>query len=96
MAGLDLQMSAQTTCSGYFTEAGDRGIAFPEAIDWDRSYHRSVRQASSHVNNTRRKSFAPLGSKDRPWYEPGNDRIWRSFRLADGAKIPAIQQAKKS
>ena len=40
--------------AGYFTEAANRGIPLPEAMEQSR--HRSVQQASSYYNNATRRS----------------------------------------
>jgi len=40
--------------SGYFTEAANRGIPMPEAMEQSR--HRSVQQASDYYNNAKRRS----------------------------------------
>ncbi|WP_107677989.1 site-specific integrase [Agrobacterium sp. LAD9] len=55
MAGLDsAEFSAHGLRSGYLTEAANRGIPLPEAMDQSR--HRSVQQASSYYNNATRRS----------------------------------------
>ncbi|MEH7844727.1 site-specific integrase [Rhizobium laguerreae] len=55
MAGLDSgEFSAHGIRSGYLTEAADRGIPLPEAMEQSR--HRSVQQASSYYNNATRRS----------------------------------------
>jgi integrase len=55
MAGLDpTEISAHGLRSGYLTEAANRGIPLPEAMD--QSKHRSVQQASSYYNNATRRS----------------------------------------
>ncbi|TCU24312.1 site-specific integrase [Rhizobium laguerreae] len=55
MAGLDAgEFSAHGIRSGYLTEAADRGIPLPEAMEQSR--HRSVQQASSYYNNATRRS----------------------------------------
>ncbi|CDZ67567.1 Cointegrate resolution protein S [Neorhizobium galegae bv. orientalis] len=55
MAGLDSSdFSAHGLRSGYLTEAANRGIPLPEAME--RSRHRSVQQASSYYNNATRRS----------------------------------------
>jgi integrase len=53
-AGLDpAQFSAHGLRSGYLTEAANRGIPLPEAMQ--QSMHKSVTQASGYYNNTERK-----------------------------------------
>lgn len=55
MAGLDpAEYSAHGLCSGYLTEAANRGIPLPEAMEQSR--HRSVQQASEYYNNATRRS----------------------------------------
>ncbi|WP_435655772.1 site-specific integrase [Brucella pituitosa] len=55
MAGLDArEFSAHGLRSGYLTEAANRGISLPEAMEQSR--HRSVQQASSYYNNAKRRS----------------------------------------
>lgn len=55
MAGLEPgEFSAHGLRSGYLTEAANRGIALPEAMEQSR--HRSVQQASSYYNSTTRRS----------------------------------------
>lgn len=55
MAGLDAgEFSAHGLHSGYLTEAANRGIPLPEAMEQSR--HRSVQQASSYYNNATRRS----------------------------------------
>jgi integrase len=55
MAGLDSrEFSAHGLRSGYLTEAANRGIPLPEAMEQSR--HRSVQQASSYYNNATRRS----------------------------------------
>ena len=55
MAGLDSgEFSAHGLRSGYLTEAANRGISLPEAMEQSR--HRSVQQASSYYNNATRRS----------------------------------------
>ena len=55
MAGLDPgEISAHGLRSGYLTEAANRGIPLPEAMEQSR--HRSVQQASSYYNNATRRS----------------------------------------
>lgn len=55
MAGLDSgEFSAHGLRSGYLTEAADRGISLPEAMEQSR--HRSVQQASSYYNSAARRS----------------------------------------
>ena len=55
LAGLDAgEFSAHGLRSGYLTEAANRGIPLPEAMEQSR--HRSVQQASSYFNNATRRS----------------------------------------
>jgi integrase len=55
MAGLDpSDFSAHGLRSGYLTEAANRGIPMPEAMEQSR--HRSVQQASEYYNNAARRS----------------------------------------
>ncbi|WP_077549907.1 site-specific integrase [Pseudorhizobium flavum] len=55
MAGLDPgEFSAHGLRSGYLTEAANRGVPLPEAMEQSR--HRSVQQASSYYNNAARRS----------------------------------------
>jgi len=55
MAGLDpTEISAHGLRSGYLTEAANRGIPLPEAME--QSKHRSVQQASSYYNNATRRN----------------------------------------
>ncbi|NLS07293.1 site-specific integrase [Rhizobium sp. P32RR-XVIII] len=55
MAGLEPgAFSAHGLRSGYLTEAANRGIPLPEAMDQSR--HRSVQQASSYYNDATRRS----------------------------------------
>ncbi|NTI52774.1 site-specific integrase [Agrobacterium rhizogenes] len=55
MAGLDSgEFSAHGLRSGYLTEAANRGIPLPEAMEQSR--HRSVQQASSYYNDAARRS----------------------------------------
>lgn len=55
LAGLDpTEFSAHGLRSGYLTEAANRGIPLPEAMEQSR--HRSVQQASSYYNNATRRS----------------------------------------
>jgi len=55
MAGLEPEeFSAHGLRSGYLTEAANRGIPLPEAMDQSR--HRSVQQASDYYNNATRRS----------------------------------------
>ncbi|WP_455297002.1 site-specific integrase [Brucella pituitosa] len=55
MAGLDAtEFSAHGLRSGYLTEAANRGIPLPEAME--KSRHRSVQQASDYYNNAKRRS----------------------------------------
>lgn len=55
LAGLDPQaFSAHGLRAGYLTEAANRGIPLPEAMEQSR--HRSVQQASDYYNNAKRRS----------------------------------------
>jgi integrase len=55
MAGLDSgEFSAHGLRLGYLTEAANRGISLPEAMEQSR--HRSVQQVSSYYNNATRRS----------------------------------------
>jgi len=55
IAGLDAkEFSARGLRSGYLTEAADRGIPLPEAMEQSR--HRSVQQASDYYNNAEQRS----------------------------------------
>ena len=55
IAGLDSRdFSAHGLRSGYLTEAANRGVPLPEAMEQSR--HRSVQQASSYYNNATRRS----------------------------------------
>ncbi len=55
MAGLESgEFSAHGLRSGYLTEAANRGIPLPEAMEQSR--HRSVQQASDYYNNAKRRS----------------------------------------
>ncbi len=55
LAGLEPgEFSAHGLRSGYLTEAANRGIPLPEAMEQSR--HRSVQQASSYYNNATRRS----------------------------------------
>ena len=55
MAGLDAtEISAHGLRSGYLTEAANRGIPLPEAMEQSR--HRSVQQAFDYYNNAERRS----------------------------------------
>ena len=55
LAGLEAgEFSAHGLRSGYLTEAANRGIPLPEAMEQSR--HRSVQQASSYYNNATRRS----------------------------------------
>jgi integrase len=55
MAGLDSgEFSAHGLRSGYLTEAANRGIPLPEAMEQSR--HRSLQQASSYYNAANRRS----------------------------------------
>jgi integrase len=54
-AGLNPKaFSAHGLRSGYLTEAANRGIPLPEAMEQSR--HRSVQQASDYYNNAKRRS----------------------------------------
>jgi integrase len=54
LAGLEAsEFSAHGLRSGYLTEAANRGIPLPEAMEQSR--HRSVQQAASYYNNANRK-----------------------------------------
>ncbi|MBB3917716.1 site-specific integrase [Rhizobium fabae] len=54
-AGLEVgEFSAHGLRSGYLTEAANRGIPLPEAMEQSR--HRSVQQASNYYNNATRRS----------------------------------------
>ena len=54
-AGLDpSEFSAHGLRSGYLTEAANRGIPLPEAMEQSR--HRSVQQATDYYNNDKRRS----------------------------------------
>ncbi|MBY4611622.1 site-specific integrase [Rhizobium sp. 9T] len=54
-AGLEVgEFSAHGLRSGYLTEAANRGIPLPEAMEQSR--HRSVQQASTYYNNATRRS----------------------------------------
>ena len=54
-AGLEVgEFSAHGLRSGYLTEAANRGIPLPEAMEQSR--HRSVQQASSYYNSATRRS----------------------------------------
>ncbi|WP_064710129.1 site-specific integrase [Rhizobium bangladeshense] len=54
MAGLEVEeFSAHGLRSGYLTEAANRGIPLPEAMEQSR--HRSVQQASSYYNSAARR-----------------------------------------
>ncbi|MBJ6719637.1 tyrosine-type recombinase/integrase [Bacillus sp. PR5] len=48
------EFSAHGLRSGYLTEAANRGIPLPEAMEQSR--HRSVQQASDYCNNAKRRS----------------------------------------
>jgi integrase len=48
------EFSAHGLRSGYLTEAANRGVPLPEAMEQSR--HRSVQQASSYYNNATRRS----------------------------------------
>lgn len=55
MAGLEAgEFSAHGLRSGYLTEAANRGVPLPEAMEQSR--HRSVQQASGYYNNATRRS----------------------------------------
>jgi integrase len=55
LAGLDpTEFSAHGLRSGYLTEAANRGISLPEAMEQSR--HRSVQQASQYYNHAQRRS----------------------------------------
>ena len=55
LAGLDpAEFSAHGLRSGYLTEAANRGIPLPEAMEQSR--HRSVQQASEYYNSATRRS----------------------------------------
>ncbi|KQR36163.1 integrase [Rhizobium sp. Leaf155] len=55
LAGLDpAEFSAHGLRSGYLTEAANRGIPLPEAMEQSR--HRSVQQASSYYNSATRRN----------------------------------------
>jgi len=55
LAGLDpAEFSAHGLRSGYLTEAANRGIPLPEAMEQSR--HRSVQQASQYYNHATRRS----------------------------------------
>ncbi len=55
LAGLDpAEFSAHGLRSGYLTEAANRGIPLPEAMEQSR--HRSVQQASEYYNGAQRRS----------------------------------------
>jgi len=55
MAGLEpAEFSAHGLRSGYLTEAANRGVPLPEAMEQSR--HRSVQQASSYYNSATRRS----------------------------------------
>ncbi|EJZ17881.1 tyrosine-type recombinase/integrase, partial [Rhizobium sp. Pop5] len=55
MAGLEPgEFSVHGLRSGYLTEAANRGIPLPEAMEQSR--HRSVQQASSYYNSATRRS----------------------------------------
>lgn len=55
LAGLDpAEFSAHGLRSGYLTEAANRGIPLPEAMEQSR--HRSVQQASEYYNSANRRS----------------------------------------
>jgi integrase len=48
------EFSARGLRSGYLTEAANRGVPLPEAMEQSR--HRSVQQASSYYDNATRRS----------------------------------------
>ncbi len=55
MAGLEVgEFSAHGIRSGYLTEAANRGIPLPEAMEQSR--HRSVQQASNYYNDAQRRN----------------------------------------
>ncbi|MBY3211791.1 site-specific integrase [Rhizobium laguerreae] len=55
LAGLEVrEFSAHGLRSGYLTEAANRGVPLPEAMEQSR--HRSVQQASSYYNSATRRS----------------------------------------
>jgi integrase len=55
LAGLDpAEFSAHGLRSGYLTEAANRGIPLPEAME--KSRHRSVQQTSEYYNHAQRRS----------------------------------------
>jgi integrase len=55
LAGLEPgEFSAHGLRSGYLTEAANRGIPLPEAMEQSR--HRSVQQASSYYNSAAQRS----------------------------------------
>ncbi|WP_245281534.1 site-specific integrase [Rhizobium sp. AAP43] len=55
LAGLDpTEFSAHGLRSGYLTEAANRGIPLPEAMEQSR--HRSIQQASEYYNDAQRRS----------------------------------------
>jgi integrase len=55
LAGLERgEFSAHGLRSGYLTEAANRGIPLPEAMEQSR--HRSIQQASSYYNSATRRS----------------------------------------
>ena len=55
MAGLEsAEFSAHGLRSGYLTEAANRGIPLPEAMEQSR--HRSIQQASAYYNSATRRS----------------------------------------
>jgi integrase len=55
MAGLEAgEFSAHGLRSGYLTEAANRGVPLPEAMEQSR--HRSVQQASSYYHNATRRT----------------------------------------
>lgn len=55
MAGLEPgEFSAHGLRSGYLTEAANRGVPLPEAMEQSR--HRSIQQASSYYNNATRRN----------------------------------------
>ncbi len=59
-AGLDpTEFSAHGLRSGYLTEAANRGIPLPEAMEQSR--HRSVQQASEYYNGAQRRSGRAAG-----------------------------------
>ncbi|MBD9650032.1 site-specific integrase [Ensifer sp. ENS09] len=69
-AGLDPALfSAHGLRSGYLTEAANRGIPLPEAMQ--QSLHKSVTQAASYYNNAERKNGR--AARLIVWEESGSD-----------------------